>query len=92
MWWENLEVRVRSVSHCLCKAHEHLLTTHLLFHLCELPSTPLKSQTATLNVLFCLQLKMVFKLRASAILVRYSFSQCLSHVYMLLNFCLMFSY
>ena len=39
----------------------------------------------------CLQLKMVFKLRSSSILESYSLFQGLSCVYMLLNFCMIFS-
>ena len=39
---------------------------------CELPSFPLKSQTTAPYILFCLQLKMVFKVRTVAISMSYS--------------------
>ena len=42
------------------------------------------------NILFCLQLKMTFKVRVPAILASYSVFMGLSCVYMLLNFCLFF--
>ena len=35
--WQGLEIRVLSVSHCLCRPSKHLFTKHLLFHLHFLP-------------------------------------------------------
>lgn len=74
-----------------------LFTKHCLFHLhvsCLPPQTTtslswLKSQTTT-SILFGFQLKMVFNVRASAILMSYSLFLCLSHVSVLLNFCSIF--
>ena len=57
------------------------ITKHLLFHQWELSSSLLKSQISTLNILFYLYLKMVFKVRALVILVRYSVLLDLSHIY-----------
>ena len=31
--WQGLEIRVLSVSHCLCRLRKHLFTKHLLFYL-----------------------------------------------------------
>ena len=39
-----------------------------------------------------LQLKVAFKVRVSAVLVRYPVFLHLSHIHMLLNFCLIFPY
>lgn len=61
----------------------------------QLPSSPWKSQTSTPNNLFFLYLKMVFlhlKVKVSVTFVSYSVLPGLSHVYLLLNFCRIFSY
>ena len=52
----------------------------------KLPSSPLKYQTSTPQILFCLKLKIVFKLRISGIWVSYTVFLGLSHVYILSNF------
>ena len=43
------------------------------------------------NILFCFKLKTIFKVKVSTILVNSSVFLSLSHVCMLLNFCLIFS-
>lgn len=53
--------------------------------------SPLMSQTPPHSILCGLSLKMVFKVRSWAIVVSDSVLRGLSHVYMLLNFCLIFS-
>ena len=53
---------------------------------CQLSSSLLKSQTTNPNILFCLELKMVCKVRTLAILVSYSAFLGLFQVYMLLLF------
>ena len=57
---------------------------------CQLPTSPLQSQTTAPNILFCLQLKMVFKVRTQAIFVNYSVFLALTQLSMLLNFHLIF--
>ena len=49
------------------------------------------SPTANTNILLCLQLKMVFKVRVSVFLVSDSVFLGLSHIYVLLHFCVIFS-
>lgn len=58
---------------------------------CELSSLPLKPQTTTRNLFFCFQLKTVFKVSVSAILVSYPVFLGLLRVYTLLNFRVIFS-
>ena len=87
---QGLEIRVHSVSYCLCVAQRTFVYQTFAFpSSCELPSSSLKSQTTTPNIHLCLQLKMVFKVRALAILASYSVFLGLSHVYTF-NFCLIF--
>ena len=44
--------------HCLCRAQEKFIHQTFAFPSpCELPSSPLKSQTSTPNILFCLKLR-----------------------------------
>ena len=53
---------------CLCVTQQTFIYQIFVFPSpCELPSSPLKFQTTTLNILFYLKLKMVFEVRDSAI-------------------------
>ena len=53
-------MRVHLMSYCLCVAQQTFVYQILVFPSpCELPSSPLKSQTTTRNI-FCLWLKMAF--------------------------------
>ena len=70
---------------------KHLFTKHLFSISMCFASSHFKSQTRIPNFLFCLQLKMIFKVRASAILVRYSVFLGFSYVYTLLYFVSLFS-
>lgn len=70
---------------------KRLFTKQLLFHLHVNCLPLLKSQTCSPNILFCLQLNMVFDVRALVVLVRFSVSLGNSHVYMLLKFGVIFS-
>ena len=68
---QGLQIRVRSVSHCVCLAQKPFIYQTFAFSSpCQLPSSPLKSQTSTPNNLFCLQLRMVLKIRVLAILAK----------------------
>ena len=58
---------------------------------CQLPSSLLRSQTIVPNILFFSLAEMVFKVRISAILMNCSIFLGPSDVYMLLNFCVIFS-
>ena len=56
-WGNSAESRVHSASHCL-SAQETFLSQIVVFSSpCELPSSPLRSQTNSPNIFFCLQLK-----------------------------------
>ena len=57
--------------------HNHLTFVSLCFSW-----SPPQLMSPSTNILFCLQLKMVFKVKALAILVSYSVLWGLSHVYM----------
>ena len=77
-----------SMSQCPCLGKQIYVYQPSVFPSpCHWPS----SQTTTPNILFCLQLKMIFKMRVLANWVNYSVFLGPSHVYMLLNFCLTFS-
>ena len=73
------------VSHCLCMA-QNIYQTFAFLTPCELPSSHLKPQTSTPNIHFYLQLKMIFKVIASAVIASYLDFLSLSHVYMLQTF------
>ena len=46
--WQGLEIRVHSVSHCLCLDQQTFVYQIFAFPFpCELPSSPLKSQITT---------------------------------------------
>lgn len=61
VWWETLEISVISGSHCLCRSANIYLPNIAFPTPCELPSSPLKSQTTPPTFSFCLELNMVFK-------------------------------
>ena len=64
-----------SVSHPLWRVQETFIYQRFAFPSpCELPSSASESQITTPKVLLCVELKMVFKVRLSAILVSYSVS------------------
>lgn len=67
-----LQTLVAKIPHCVLCLYllsKHLSARHLVFHLyVELPSSPLKSQITTHNLLLCLQLKIVIKVRVSTVL------------------------
>ena len=74
-----------SVSHPLCRAQGTFVYQRFAFPSpCELPSSASKSQITTPRILLCVELKMVFKVRLTAILVSNSVSlssvQLFSHV------------
>lgn len=80
-----------SMSHCLHMAQQTLVYLTTAFPTsCEQPSPTSEVPSPTPNILFCFQLKMVLKARVSAILASDSISLGLSHIHMLLNFCLTF--
>lgn len=84
--------RVHSVSHCFGMTQQTFIYQTFAFpSLHESPSSLLKSQTTALNIFVPLQMKMAFKVRAWTVLVNYSVFLGLSHVYVLLNFCLIIS-
>ena len=88
-----LEIRVQPMSHCLGLAQQSSVHQPFAFPSpCEFPSFLLRFQTPTSQNLFYAYLKMVFKVRTRGILASYSVLLGLSHAYMLLNFCLTFSY
>ena len=90
--WAGQKTRVHSVSHFLCRTQQTFVYQMSAFPSpCQLPSSLLKSQMTIPNLLFCLQLKMGFKVRVLAILVSDLVFLGLSHVYTSLNFCLIFS-
>ena len=97
VWWEKLQAAPRDQSpFCVPRFLRSPANTCLPI-ICfsisiSVPSFLFKSQTTNLNFLFCLQLQMVLRMRILAILVSYSVLFSLSHVYMLLNFCLIFSH
>ena len=86
---QGLEIRVHSVSCCLCLPQQTLAFPSP----CELSSSTWRSQTTTPNILFCLLLKIVFKVRALAILGKFlSFPgslPCIHVIKLLLNFLLL---
>ena len=64
-----------SVSHPLCRAQGTFVYQRFAFPSpCELPSSASKSQITTPRILLCVELKMVFKVRLTAILVSNSVS------------------
>ena len=74
VWWgkQNLELGVHSVSHYLCRVQQTLVCSTFAFPSSdELTSSHLKSQTTTFNILFCVLLKMIFKMKVLAILTGY---------------------
>ena len=56
----------------------------------KLPSSPLKYQTTTPQILFCLQVKMVFKVKISGVWVSYKFSRPFPCIH-IIKLCLTFS-
>ena len=86
--YQSLSVKISlCISSCLCVAQETFIYQTLAFlSPCQSPFSPFKSQTASPNVLFCLQRKMEFKVRVLAIQLL-SFPGLLSceHVTELLN-------
>lgn len=83
---------VYSASHFFYKAQQTRVQQTLVFPSpCELPSFPSKSQTSIRNILFYLQLEMIFKVRVLPTLMSYSVFLGLSHVCLLLTFCLISS-
>ena len=91
--WQGPDIRAHSVSCCLCLAQQTSVYQTLSFpSACQLPSTTQLPPQTTTSILFGFQLKMVFNVRASAILMSYSVFLRLSHVSMLLNFGSIFFY
>lgn len=84
---QSLEIRVHSVSQSLIKAQEtFLFSKHVLFHFHVFAFFPFVSpKPLPHNILFCFQLKMIFKVRVSAILSSYLEILDRPNVYMLLN-------
>ena len=66
----------------VCMAHQTFMHQTFAFPSpYELPFSPVKPQTTIPNILFCLQVKMVFKVRTLAILVNHSVFHGLFHVW-----------
>ena len=76
---QGLEIRAHSVSSCFCLTQQTFVYQTSAFSFPrKLPSSPLRSQTTTPNILLCLLIKMVFKVKALVIFVSYSISLALS--------------
>ena len=79
-WWrQGLELRVYCVPFSLLGPQTFIYQAFAFPTPCQWPSFPFKSQTTTLNILLCLYLKMLFKVKVSVILASYCIFLSLSH-------------